>query len=465
MQRAGFIDDAARSEAAATPIALTPPTRAYGHVVAWYTEAVRRQLAETMPERVSAGGLVVETAAQPALGERAAAAIVAHGDRLARNGAAPQAAAMIWDHRTGYVDAVVGGRAWNESQFDRALQGCRQPGSAWKPIVYAAALERDAITPGTPLRDAPIAEYDEVKDVHWKPRSGKTFRGVALAHDALASSLNAPAIDVLDRVGAASVIDLARRLGVSTRVDDVRPMALGASCVKPIELARAFAVLARRGWAIAPHFVVRVRRGDDVIVDVAAPSDPHLDPARRFDRLAAVTGSDPDRRVGVATEDGPLIDERSAFLVDEMLASVVARGTATAARAMDRPVAGKTGTTNDNTDAWFVGFSDRITTVVWVGHDDPTIDLGPRDDGAHAALPLWMRLVRDAEGARPPRPVIGPPPDGVERARVDRETGLLAADGAGGAVDLWFKRGTAPTDVAGRPSGSAHDLSRSTREF
>jgi penicillin-binding protein 1A len=466
MQRAKMITAEARAAAAATPLVLAPPPVVYGTRLPWYTEAARRLVIDAVPERLAAGGLVIETAAQPALDARLATVAVDHTDGLARGRAAPEAAVVVVDHRTGYIEGLVGGRAWGASQFDRALQGCRQPGSAWKPIVYAAALEKDAITPGTPLRDAPIAEYDAEKDVHWKPRSGGRFRGVALAADALASSLNAPAIDVLDRVGAPAVIDLARRLGIATSVDDVRPMALGASCVKPIDLVRAFATLARRGWAIAPRLVVRVRRGDDVVFDAAPPEDPGLDPARRLDRLAAVAGAAPDARVSAGAGTGtPVVDERSAFLVDTMLAQVIERGTAHAARALGRPAAGKTGTTNDNTDAWFVGFTGRVAAAVWIGHDDPTIDLGPRDDGAQAALPLWMRVVREAERGRPEVAVPGEPPAGIERARVDRETGLLAAPGAGGALELWFKQGTAPTEVAGRPSTAADDFGRTSREF
>jgi penicillin-binding protein 1A len=333
-------------------------------------------------------------------------------------------------------------------------------------MVYGAALETGAITPGSALRDAPIADYDEATGVHWKPQSGKTFRGVALVSDALAASLNAPAIDVLDRVGVDAVIQLARRLGIATTVADVRPMALGASCVKPFELARAYAVLARRGWAIAPRLVVRVRRGDEIVFDVAPPDDAGLDPARRFDRLAAVAGLEPDGRIGAESPTrGRVLDERSAFLIDDLLSQVITRGTATAARGLGRPAAGKTGTTNDNTDAWFLGFTARVTAAVWVGHDDPTIDLGPRDDGARAALPLWLHSVRAAEGTRPPIAVPGPAPDGLERVRVDRETGLLAAPGAGGAIELWFKQGTAPTEVAGRPGSGAADFGRTTREF
>jgi penicillin-binding protein 1A len=145
------------------------------------------------------------------------------------------------------------------------------------------------------------------------------------------------------------------------------------------------------------------------------------------------------------------------------MTGVVRRGTATAARSLERPIAGKTGTTNDNSDAWFVGFTARVVATVWIGHDMQTIKLGPRDDGAHAALPSWIRLVAAAEGSRPATALAGPPP-GVERARIDRYTGLLAAPGMGG-LDLWFAAGTAPTEVAGSPVGSGADFQRTAQEF
>ncbi|MDQ3370452.1 MAG: penicillin-binding transpeptidase domain-containing protein, partial [Myxococcota bacterium] len=402
-------------------------------------------------------------AALPALGHALQADARAHADRWGKS----EVGALIWDHRTGYVEALVGGRSWDPEvkeigRFDRILQSCRQPGSAWKPVLYGAALDAAAITPGTPLRDAPIAEYNEVTNVHWKPRSGNRFRGVVLAQDALAASLNAPAIDVLDRVGGAAVIAFARRLGISAEIADVGPMALGASCVKPIELARAYAVIARRGWAVAPRFAVRVRRGEIVLFDAAVPEDPWLDPARRFDRLAATAGQDPDERQGA--EGGRLVDERIAFQLQDMMAAVVTRGTASAARELGRPAAGKTGTTNDNTDAWFIGFTGRALAAVWLGFDAPTRKLGHDGDGAHAALPLWMRAIRIAEGARPRVAVPGAPPAGLERVTVDRESGLISARGAGGLA-LWFRAGTAPTEVSGQPGTSPTDFGRSAREF
>jgi penicillin-binding protein 1A len=458
MARAGLIDEPTRARAVAAPIELTRPRRSYGTRVPWYTEQVRAFVATALRNEAQRGGLAIETAALPALGTALQEAAVAHADRWGR----AQVAALIWDHRTGYVEALIGGRDWGPDRFDRMLQSCRQPGSAWKPIVYGAALEAGAITPGTPLRDAPVAEYDEATNVHWKPRSGGRFRGVVLAQDALAASLNAPAIDVLDRVGAPRVIELARRLGISSAVADVRPMALGSSCTRPIELARAYAVFARRGWAIAPRFAVRIRRGDDVLFDAAVPEDPWLDPARRLDRIAETAGADPAERI--AAEEKRLVDEVVAFQLTDMMAAVVARGTAAAATALGRPAAGKTGTTNDNTDAWFIGFTGRALGAVWLGFDDPVHKLGPTGDGAHAALPLWMAAIRAAEGDRPAVAVPGPPPGGVERVAIDRETGLLAAPGAPG-LPLWLRRGTAPTEVAGQPGTSPTDFGRSAREF
>jgi len=458
MARAHLIDAAALARAVAAPIVLARPRPSYGTRVPWYTEQVRGLVAGALPAELARGGLSIDTAALPALGTEVQRDAARHADRW--RGA--QVAAVVWDHRTGYVEAIVGGRAWNPDRFDRMLQSCRQPGSAWKPVVYGAALAAGAITPGTALRDAPIAAYDEVNNTHWKPRSGHRFRGVVLAQDAFAASLNAPAIDVFDRIGAGPVIALARRLGISTALADVRPMALGASCVKPIELARVFATIARRGWAVAPHLAIRIRRGDTVLFDATVPEDPWLDAGRRFDRIAATAGAAPDERVGAT--GGQLLDERVAFQLEDMMSAVVARGTASAAASLGRPAAGKTGTTNDNTDAWFVGFTGRVLAAVWLGFDDPVHKLGGDGDGAHAALPLWMRAVRAAEGARPPIAVPGPAPAGMERAAIDRETGLLAAPGTGGLA-LWFRSGTAPTEVSGQPGTSPTDFGRSSHEF
>ncbi len=458
MLRANLIDQATRDRAVATPIQLTRPPVRYGTIVPWYTEQVRGLLMGALPGALARGGLVIETAAAPALGAQLQVDAVAHADRWGKS----QVAALIWDHRTGYVEAIVGGRDWDPDRFDRMLQSCRQPGSAWKPVVYGAALEASAITPGTALRDAPIAEYDEVTNVHWKPKSGTKFRGVVLAQDAFAASLNAPAIDVSDRVGIPRVISFARRMGITSAIANLRPMALGASCVKPIELARVYAMFARRGWSIAPRFAVRVRRGDQILFDVTVPEDPQLPADRRIDRMMFLAGEEPDRRLGI--EGGRRVEDSYAFQMIDMMTAVTERGTAAAASGLGRPTAGKTGTTNDNTDAWFIGFTGRVLAAVWVGFDEPKHKLGSEGDGAHAALPLWMRAIRAAEGNRPKVPLPGATPAHMMRATIDRESGLLAAPGAPG-LTLWFREGTAPTEISGTPGTSPTDFGRSAREF
>ena len=467
MLRAHLIDEPTRAEATTQPIVLRRARPAFGNAVPWYAEQVRQLIKGSLPGELARGGLVVETAALPALGTELARDAVAQAKQWRQGDKTPQIGALLWDHRTGYIEALVGGTLWGRrrgaDQFDRMTQSCRQPGSAFKPVLYGAALDRGAITPGTALRDAPIAEYDETTNVHWKPHSSGKFRGVVLVQDAFAASLNAPAIDVFDRVGPEPVIRLARKLGITSRLDPVRPLALGASCVKPIELARAFAIIARHGWAIAPRLAIRVRRGDQVIFDAAVPEDPTLDAARRFDRFAATAGADPAERVGA--NGGQVLDERIAFQLADMMAAVVQRGTAAAAGAsLGRPAAGKTGTTNGNTDAWFLGFTGRELGAVWIGFDDPRSKLGTEGDGAHAALPLWMRAIRAAEGARAKISLPGEPPSGMQRVAIDRETGLLAAPRTGG-LELWFRAGTAPTEVSGQPGASPTDFGRTTREF
>ncbi len=473
MLRAKLIDEATRARAAAAPIELSRARAAYGTIVPWYTEQVRQLIRGALPDEAARGGLVIETAALPALGTELARDAVAHARRWAQQDMAPQVGAMLWDHRTGYVEALLGGTLWGRhavsspwggDQFDRMTQSCRQPGSAFKPIVYGAALDRGAITPGTALRDAPVAEYDETTNVHWKPHSGGRFRGVVLAADAFALSLNAPTIDVFDRVGAGPIVALAKHLGITTDLDEVRPLALGASCVKPIELARVFAIIARHGWAVAPRLAIRVRRGDHVLFDAAVPEDPALDAARRFDRIAATAGADPAERVGA--DGGQLLDERVAFQLVDLMTGVVERGTAALAGAtLGRPAAGKTGTTNSNTDAWFIGFTGRELGAVWIGFDDPVTKLSAQGEGAKAALPLWMQAIRAAEGDRPPAPLPGEPPAAGWSARRSTARAACSRLHTRAGSSCGSGRAPRPPRSSGQPGTSPTDFGRTSREF
>ncbi len=252
------------------------------------------------------------------------------------------------------------------------------------------------------------------------------------------------------------MIRFARRLGITTKLTNVRPLALGASCVIPIELAESLATIANRGQPVDLIWIKQIRRGNQIVVDNTASSDPMLTSDQRLDRVVAVSS---------APERDPIVDPETSFMVTSMLRDVVRRGTATAVRNIGRPVAGKTGTTNENSDAWFVGFSDRVVAVTWVGYDNPAIRLPSQADGAHAALPIWYSIVSAAEGDRKPVDLLANVPSGLVRARIDRETGLLAEQGAGGAIDLYLRRGTVPTESSGTRPDLPSSLDDVTNEF
>lgn len=464
MARAGFVTPGETAAARAEPLGLSPALNRsndrYGTIAPWLTERARREIEAGWPDAYARGGLIVETTAQPVLDDAALTAARAGAAAIAtrQRSPVPEVAAIAIDHTTGYIEVLVGGLDWQRSKYDRAAQACRQPGSTFKPIVYAAAIEKNAITPGTPLRDAPVTEYDEDRDVFWKPHnSGHAFRGVALAQDALAASLNAPAVDVLDRVGTAAAIAFAQRLGFTSTFEAVRPLVLGASCVIPLELARAFGVFAAGGVRVEPIVVTRVIDRGIVVLDRAAPEDPTLAPDRRLDRFVAHLPR------GTGT---PVVDAQTAYLMASMLAEAARSGTGRDARAIGRPVAGKTGTTNESSDAWFAGWTGRLVTAVWVGHDNPITKLGKREDGAHAALPIWVAIVELAEATRAPRPVPGDAPVGIVTATVDRESGKLARPGAGGALRLPFRAGTVPTESVDEGArGLPRDLDSAARNF
>ncbi|MFH0901275.1 MAG: transglycosylase domain-containing protein [Pseudomonadota bacterium] len=497
MERAGFIDAATLQRTVAEEAVLNPAPDRYGSIAPWIVESARREavaVAAAAADRQgwARGGLVVETTVLPATTTIAEPIARRQSARIAKKAGTspPQVAAFAFDHHTGYVETAVGGLDWRSSRFDRTAQACRQPGSAFKPILYAAALEHDTITPATMLRDAPISDYLPDEDRFWKPtNAGRQFQGAVLAQLALARSLNAPAIDVLDRVGTTAVVEMAQRLGISTSMAAVRPLALGASCVIPAELARAFTVFATGGKLVQPTVLSRIRSRETTILDRSSYLDPFLDPSRRLDRLAASVSSSASLEAGSidstatrvdalidggggggggGTRDGEsrALDQQTSFLVSSMLAEVVRSGTGRYALTARRPLAGKTGTSNRNADAWFVGYTGRLTLVVWVGHDDPGQGLGPRQDGSHAALPVWIEIVQTLEAGRPPVPIPGQPPPGVVRASIDCHTGLLAPPEASSSdrVDLYFRAGTEPTEQTGGLVGE-QDLDRLSREF
>ncbi|MFW5924736.1 MAG: penicillin-binding protein 1A [Myxococcota bacterium] len=326
----------------------------------------------------------------------------------------PQGAAVVIDPRSRDVLALVGGYE-AAAGFNRAVRAIRQPGSTFKPIVYALGIERRVFTPASIVIDAP-AVYDE-----WKPKNYETWRheGAVRLRVGLAKSINLVAVRVIDKVGAKAVAGFAERLGITTELEPDLGLALGASDVRPIELVNAYATFAAGGrWA--PYRIIdRIETRDGQVVRPPAPEEPRK----------------------------PL-SSGAAYVITSMLRSVVEEGTAKAARKLDRPVAGKTGTSNRARDAWFVGYSPNVVGGVWVGFDDRR-PLGRRESGGRSALPIWMDLIRAAEEGRP---VLGfPMPSGVTSTDIDPATGFLAYEGQEDAIEEVFLEGTVPSTTARPP--------------
>jgi penicillin-binding protein 1A len=444
MAREGYLsaDRAARAGRESLRLAATGwrPRRDLSHAL----DPVRAAVDSILGDDIEiVGDVVVHTtldaqaqrAAERAVSDRAAA-IERVAPSWRRKGEELEGAFVALDPRNGEIRALVGGRRVVRRGFNRALGARRQPGSAFKPFVYAAALA-DGYTPATLVDDSPV-EVTNGTQV-WRPVNfGGEYAGAITLRRALMASANAATVRLSRAVGERRVAALARKAGLRGELDPLPSLALGAIEVTPLELVAAYAPFANGGHRIEPSLVRRIELADGTELWRA-----------------------PERK------PGRVMGEAEAFQITSMLRSVVDGGTGHLVRELgvSGPVAGKTGTTNDNTDAWFVGYTGRVVAAVWIGHDDPAHPLGPGQDGAHAALPLWMRLIELAEGGREPVALPGEAPPDLVRLRIDRETGFLAQPGAGGAVELYLKRGTEPTERAGQSHGVPVNLGRAARQF
>lgn len=337
------------------------------------------------------------------------------------------------------VLALVGGYDQARSEFDRAVQARRQPGSAFKPFIYAAALQR-GYTAVTTVYDTQVVYTDPTSGEVWKPANyDHRFRGPIPMREALARSLNNAAVRILLDVGISPVIELVQRCGIRSPIAPYPSLALGTSPVTLLELTSAYAVFATGGQRVEPVFVRRVLdRDGELLLENVVLSSP------------AASESFPGRRVETppepVTSEGHVIDPPLAFLVTDLLRAPIEHpgGTSVRARALGRPAAGKTGTTNDQGDAWFVGYTPDVATGVWVGFDERQV-LGVKETGGRAALPIWVEFMKAAHQGRPIRDF--PVPEGVSYARVDPATGKLAGE-ADGSFQA-FLSGHEPTESAG----------------
>lgn len=423
MAREGYLTPEDAERYRQRPLEVAPPdrnARRYGNSFA--LDAVR-QLVDSLTggNLAKYPDLVVHTtidAAAQRAAERAVArqaAVIQRRVGQARTEQV-QGAFVALSPADGDVLALVGGREYVRRGFNRALAARRQPGSAFKPFVYAAALER-GFTPASLVEDAPV---EVVRDGRvWRPANADgRYLGAVTLRRALARSSNTAAVRITQAVGEQRVVQTARRNGVASRLEPVPSIALGSLEVTPIELVAAYAPFANGGIRVEPHLIERIETKD-----------------------GRVLWQHRDRPVRV-------MDERDAFLLTSMLQSVVDEGTATVlrARGVRGPVAGKTGTTNDGTDVWFVGYTPTVVAGVWFGFDTPR-SLGRGAAGGSLAAPAWAEFYREA-WARHDDGDGWPVPDGIVRRVVDPSTGLLADDWCPERRVEWFKEGTEPTELS-----------------
>jgi len=271
-----------------------------------------------------------------------------------------QAALLAIDNSTGAIKAMVGGRDFNTSKFDRATQALRQVGSSFKPYVYTTVIDGGA-SPDDTILDEPVS-FDTSSGPYTPHNYDEKFEGIITLRRALAQSRNIPALKLASKVGMKSVIDYAERFGVTSKLPPYLPVALGAAEITLMEQTSAYSVFPNDGVRVSPRYITRVTDYEGRVLEEDYP------------------------------EVKDVISERTARIMTSMLREVVLHGTGIAAARLPFPVAGKTGTTNDFTDAWFVGFTPTMSCGVWVGYDEKK-SLGAKETGAHAALPIWMNFM------------------------------------------------------------------------
>ncbi len=429
---------------------VTAPNGGMSAAAGYFVDEVRHQ-AERAGIPVATGGYKIYTTLDPAL-QRAAVDAVIDGTNkieaqkgykhltqaLAKGNQTDylQAMAVAMDPRTGDVRALVGGRNYQRAPFDRATTALRQPGSSMKPIVYAKAVE-DSISANTVVPDTaleiPLVNSDpykpqEIDGKFWGLTTWKEGVPTSIAmtmREGLVHSRNMIAIQLGLRVGMDSVSALAQRLGITTRIDPVPASAIGASSVHPIDMVTAYTAFADNGAVVQPRFITRIND--------AANRAVYARPASTAQQV---------------------LDPRVAFIVRDMMRDVAERGSGTAARKAvpdNVPVAGKTGTTNDNRDVWFVGMTPDVVAGVWLGFDQPK-PIAKGAVGGLLAAPIWGDMIGKYYQGRSTSG-WGPPPDGLVYAEVDRTTGKLAT--AATPFDMryteYFMPGTEPEELRNNP--------------
>jgi penicillin-binding protein 1A len=382
----------------------------------------------------------------------------------------PEALLISLSPHDGSIKALVGGYDYTRSKFNRAVQSRRQPGSGFKPFIYSAALAKGK-TPASIVNDAPIVLSDNDLERDWKPQNyGEKFFGPTRLREAMVNSRNLVSIRLLREIGITYATGYISSFGFeSAELPANLTMALGSASLIPISIVRGYAVFANGGYLIDPYFIDRIVDARGGVLFAASPqvvcreceseqaiaaepmeSVEHAEPSFRplqveigEDFLVTTQRKTQEQDMVAAPTPAPrVITEQNAYLIRSMMMDVVRRGTGKKAMELERnDLAGKTGTTNEQRDAWFSGYNNEIVTSVWVGFDnhDP---LGRDEVGGKAALPIWINYMRVVLQGIPDRvPEI---PEGITKARIDPDTGLLARIDNRNAIMEVFDMGSLP---------------------
>ncbi len=355
-----------------------------------------------------------------------------------------QGALVSIDPRTGAIKAMMGGYDFRKSQFNRAVQAKRNAGSAFKPIIYAAALEK-GMTPATVIVDEEV-EYPGGSGKIWKPKNyDGSHRGPVTMREALTHSINVVSVKILEQTGADYTVEFAKKLGFNSKIEPNLSLALGAASVSPLELTSAYTVFANRGIYNKPFSIIRVTDNEGRVLE---ERQPEAAPVQQQPVTLPATPQDQESGVIVANP-GPAMPQavtaQVAYIVTNLMESVVQSGTGHRAAAIKRPVAGKTGTTNEMKDAWFVGYIPQLVTGVWVGFDNQERSLGSGGSGGQAAAPIWTDYMMQAITWLPVEKFE--PPDDITFVKINPKTGRLAKGGDG--IQECFVKGTEPAGYDG----------------
>ncbi len=423
MVQQGYITLGEKVEVENVSLEFTASERINNVKAPYFVEHIRRAIERTYgADYLYKEGLRIETSLdmhmQEAAQQAVARGVAAYEKRLevSDNTTRVQSALLCMDPFSGQIKAMVGGRDYKESQFNRAVQARRQPGSAFKPIIYAAALDK-GYTPASVIIDAPVVfdvKNEEGDYVFWEPQNyDERFIGPTTVRKALTQSRNIITIKILKDIGVNYVIKYAEQLGVSGSYNRDLTLSLGTCGVSLLNIVKAYAVFCAQGVSAEPTSIVKILDRDGNIVQENHPRlTSHLSP-------------------------------QTAYLMTTLLQSVVEEGTGRRVRALKRPCAGKTGTTNDERDAWFIGYTPQLVTGVWVGFDDLR-PLGKHETGSRVASPVWLDFMQTVLKDEPVQSFEVP--EGIVFVKINPETGYYPKTKNEETFFESFKEGTLPID-------------------